>query len=142
MLNIATFSIQYTYIYFNGGKSQHPSFIALPVVMPLTESNTDAHVDRLEGTVIVPENNFLNYEVEVVVNSDPCPPTVFWTFQGFSITGGDMYTFNLCCVWPPSLYLHSHYCKPVCCYIWEIFCYFCKPSWLCQSSWFIDFNSK
>ncbi len=62
--------------------------------MPLTESNTDARVDRLEGTVIVPGNNFLNFVVEVVVNSDPCPPTVFWTFKGSNITGGDMYTFN------------------------------------------------
>ncbi len=63
---------------------QHSIFIALPFVMPLTESNTDARVDRLEGTVIVPGNNFLNFVVEVVVNSDPCPPTVFWTFQALT----------------------------------------------------------
>ncbi len=64
------------------------------MVRPLTENNTDARVDRLEGTVIVPENDFLNFVVEVVVNSDPCPHTVFWTFHGSNITGGDMYTFN------------------------------------------------
>ena len=65
----------------------------MPEVVPLTENNTGAREDRLEGTVIVAEDESLNFVVTTVVNSDPCP-SIFWTFEGANITSGDMYTFN------------------------------------------------
>ncbi len=76
--------------------------IAIPVITPLDETNTITQQDRLEGTIIVSAVESLNFEVRVRVNSDPCPSTVFWSFEGSNIIGGDMYTFNDPCSVPGS----------------------------------------
>ncbi len=64
--------------------------IVLPVVIPLSVNNTLASEDEEEGTIITVEDGTLNFEVIIVVNSDPCP-SVQWSFEGL-ITFTDQYS--------------------------------------------------
>ncbi len=73
--------------------------IVLPVVIPLSVNNTLASEDEEEGTIITVEDGTLNFEVIIVVNSDPCP-SVQWRFENTTIENGDLYTFTNQCSIP------------------------------------------
>ncbi len=73
--------------------------IVLPVVIPLSVNNTLASEDEEEGTIITVEDGTLNFEVIIVVNSDPCP-SVQWSFENTTVENGGLITFTDQCSIP------------------------------------------